>query len=248
MCTVLQLHTKWLCSISRLILQQIKLNSHIIAIIGLTMSVASCVLLADWQAIGNDECTNFSPYHHSALKLNSTAIVVSAQDIETEIYLQENALECNSTFCYKDCYLMGNSSISFSSRNYQTNNGDDAYSLCTDGNSYYVQMLPSRATDVISDVSNSVYRDAAMSLCENSVVEGSYCHWTPNSLVTRQHCNDCKPICRSTSKSLNFAQFCFGAALLMLSIPVAWVPVASMASERTNSDLQVNFNNCYMVA
>lgn len=87
------------------------------------------------------------------------------------------------------------------------------------------------------------YKDTIIKQCTQADVKGGNCHWTPNSAITNHYCTDCPPICRSVSKSLNFAQFCIGAAMLMLSIPVAWVPVASMASERTTKDMQVRFSH-----
>jgi hypothetical protein len=84
--------------------------------------------------------------------------------------------------------------------------------------------------------------------CTEADVGDDHCHWIPDSLVTRHYCTDCPPICRALSKSLSFVQFCLGAALLMLSIPVAWVPVASMASERTSKEMQVQLNIGSLIA
>lgn len=82
------------------------------------------------------------------------------------------------------------------------------------------------------------YKDM-MKQCTQADVGDDHCYWIPDSPITKHYCSDCPPICRGFSKSLNFAQFCTGAALLMLSIPIAWVPVASMASERTTKQMQV---------
>lgn len=82
------------------------------------------------------------------------------------------------------------------------------------------------------------YKDA-MKRCTQADVGGDQCLWIPDSPITKHYCSDCEPICRAQSKALNFAQFCIGAAMLMLSIPVAWVPVASMASERITNEMQV---------
>lgn len=87
-------------------------------------------------------------------------------------------------------------------------------------------------------LSQHKYKDI-IKRCTQADVNGTHCHWIPNSPITKHYCTDCPPICRGVSRSLNFAQFCIGAAVLMLSIPVAWVPVAAMASERTTKEMQV---------
>ena len=79
----------------------------------------------------------------------------------------------------------------------------------------------------------------AVNKCESTNVHGHQCHWIPNSIITKRHCADCPPICRSLQSSLTFVQFCIGASLLMVSIPIAWVPVAALTSDRVNKAAQV---------
>lgn len=79
----------------------------------------------------------------------------------------------------------------------------------------------------------------AVNKCENADIAGHQCYWTPNSIITKRHCSDCPLICRSLKRSLTFGQFCTGAALLMVSIPVAWVPVAGLISNRVHREAQV---------
>lgn len=88
----------------------------------------------------------------------------------------------------------------------------------------------------------SISKNFYNNMMEKCVGSAHNCHWIPNSIITKRHCSDCQPICRSPSHSLNFAQFCVGATMLMLAIPVAWVPVASLISERTSKDMQVYDN------
>lgn len=79
----------------------------------------------------------------------------------------------------------------------------------------------------------------AVNKCDGAIVHGHQCYWIPNSIVTHRHCTDCPPICRSLQRSLTFPQFCIGAALLMVSIPIAWVPVAALISDRVHREAQV---------
>lgn len=84
--------------------------------------------------------------------------------------------------------------------------------------------------------------EIAVNKCENANVQGHQCYWIPNSIVTKRHCSDCPLICRSRQHSLIFVQFCIGAALLMVSIPIAWVPVAGLISDRVHKEAQVSSN------
>jgi hypothetical protein len=84
--------------------------------------------------------------------------------------------------------------------------------------------------------------EIAVNKCESANIHGHQCYWIPNSIITKRHCSDCPPICRSIQYSLTFAQFCIGAALLMVSIPIAWVPIAALISDRVHKEAQVSSN------
>ena len=83
----------------------------------------------------------------------------------------------------------------------------------------------------------------AVNKCESANIDGHQCYWIPNSIVTKKHCSDCPPVCRSHQHSLSFVQFCIGAALLMVSIPIAWVPVAGLISDRIHKEAQVIYSS-----
>ena len=55
----------------RVIIQEFKINNRMIAMLGVTASIVGAALIADWQAIGYDPCTQFSPFHHPELTLES---------------------------------------------------------------------------------------------------------------------------------------------------------------------------------
>ena len=51
-------------------MQRLKLNSRIIAIFGIFITVVGLVLMADWQSIPHDPCTDFSLYHRPVIANN----------------------------------------------------------------------------------------------------------------------------------------------------------------------------------
>lgn len=71
------------------------------------------------------------------------------------------------------------------------------------------------------------------------------CHWNPHSSVTHRHCEDCPPICREKSNYLEFAQFTIAAAILLVSIPVARIPITSILSDIVSQEQQVY--NIYII-
>lgn len=259
----------------RIILQQIKLSSRAIAIIGLLMSISGCVLMGDWQAIPFDKCTYFSPYHNPALYSDKTMERLLHGDTQLRIQkISDNAgdfmstlgdeIKCSITTseridCNKmqnDCLLIQYSSgIEFNIFHYpcEAIQNVKTYAACqwswNQTFCLYVNETSDQAkTESFAASTHLIMtqdNDYTMKWCTQADVESNSCHWTPNSTIANHYCSDCPPICRSVSKSLNFAQFCIGAALLMLAIPIAWVPIAAMASERTSKDMQVHIITSY---
>ena len=89
-------------------------------------------------------------------------------------------------------------------------------------------------------IDNQIY-SAAMNICEAHSKTEEKCHWIPNSVITKEHCGGCQPICRGWDKSLNFYQFSVGAVLYMFTLPIAEVTLPLLISDRVPEDLQV----CY---
>ena len=61
--------------------------------IGLTATIVGAALIADWQAIGYDPCTQFSPFHHPELTHRTGAICLNnynLTDMEAHINLCSN--------------------------------------------------------------------------------------------------------------------------------------------------------------
>ena len=85
--TSLQYYT--LCSVLRFGLHLLKVNARIMAISGATASCIGLLIMMDWQSIGYDPCTQYSPYHHPEL-VNSTIPVGP----ETHIVVQQQESVC----------------------------------------------------------------------------------------------------------------------------------------------------------
>ena len=77
----------------------------------------------------------------------------------------------------------------------------------------------------------------AVQSCENH--HGGHCHWNPDSSVIHRRCEDCPPICRDHTNYLEFSQFAIAAAILMVAIPIARVPITSLISDIVSGENQV---------
>lgn len=233
------------------------------------MSILGCALMADWQAISFDKCTYFSPYHNPSLptptihksvihatrrqKISDNANVSSStfhEKISCSIISEQNSCRRALNECRLIQYSPG---IEFNVYNYPCEsidndkciktyacqlNQDQSFCLYVNETTHNEVTTQSFAASAQNLLTEHAYKDM-IKQCTQADVGGDRCYWIPDSPITKHYCSDCPPICRGFSKSLNFVQFCIGAALLMLSIPIAWVPVASMASERTTKEMQV---------
>ena len=112
------------------------------------------------------------------------------------------------------------------------------FSFCVIVNEMIQNMSELAVVQILQHLETRVY-NTAMENCLFTNTTSDDCYWNPNSYITRKHCEDCQPICRSRAHSLTFAQFVVGSALLMVSIPVGWVPVAALISNRVSTAAQV---------
>lgn len=197
----------------RVILQLLKLNSRILTIIGVMMSLIACAIIADWQSIPHDHCTRYSLFHHPNLVEHYGIKNVTA--VNSRIYTHSHPFELEAS---------------------------DSINTVKDGKDI---ALETAQVQVLQVVDNSVYY-VAVNACESA---NKYdCHWIPNSLITKKHCDDCQPICRSVYRTLNFVQFTIGAVLFIISMPIARVSVTAVISasvsksSQVHSDLHVHFN------
>ena len=276
----------------RLILQHFKLNTRIIAVTGLILTILSCALMTDWQSFPYDPCTELSPFHNPEIVLNYQSSIVKLRTrdekclqlyqmkIKPVVYVsvklnKRRLLSQNTTgmqcdrinncskhcdanidqcFCYsfdgKLCIHRSTNDAMFMSGkthdHFLCRHGESLNSMCisvqqsdTDlDNEINSESLHTVHSQALQLLQTNVY-DIAVNKCETADIRGHHCYWTPNSIITNRHCSDCPPICRSLQQSLTFAQFCIGAALLMISIPVAWVPIAGLISDRVHREAQV---------
>ena len=87
----------------------------------------------------------------------------------------------------------------------------------------------------------------ARNICMSADVPGRQCHWIPNSLLTKEDCEDCQPICRSLHQILTFPQFILGLALLLLSNSLLWVTIVALIVNQLPGELQVD-STCMLLS
>ena len=286
-----------------IVLQKMKLNSQSIAVIGLLLTISSCIIMADWQAIPYDECTENSPFHHPELTgqlpqpykvLNrrnvchrSHILADSLQEFELSIrsklvlslrHIRDTPLtdkkqfSCHSSdVCNARCrklldkllclqfyvYLdqhgcmkrlesrrpYGSTHSLMKNSSFLCSDKTSTFSFCVIVNEMNQNMSELAVVQILQHLETSLY-NTAMENCLFTNTTRDDCYWNPYSYITRKYCENCQPICRSRSHSLTFAQFVVGSALLLVSIPIAWVPVAALISNRVSTAAQVIFAIC----
>lgn len=240
------------------------------------MSILACVLLADWQSIPYDKCTEFSVYKDTKL-LTGNPYMDTESPMQIGVQLEEHSIYYSTSNERIKCNIIPNTTHNFFVGEFQeccfiqyssdsTRLHINKYPCDSIGDETYMMMFTchlNQSTPLCTSFNETVLNDTQISPFINDeftltrdqyqdamtrcIQGGDQCHWNPNSRITKHHCSNCPPICRSLSRSLNFLQFCFGACLLMISIPIAWVPVASMASEWTSKEMQVRVHTCHRI-
>ena len=196
----------------RILLQYLRMNNRIMFIVALLISVAAAVLLADWQSLPYDPCTEFSLYYHPEL---------------VERYKQE--IKNSSGLVPRDISLEHYGGLLWE----KSADGTPLYSVVNETPSAIVSHHPS------ANRINKEVIDLAVNKCE-SLYTSLHCHWTPMSLITGKDCPDCRLLCRSVDKTLNFIQFCLGAALLLISVPSVRVSLVNVITDYVNKQIQVS--------
>ena len=196
----------------RILLQYLRMNNRIMFIVALLISVAAAVLLADWQSLPYDPCTEFSLYYHPEL---------------VERYKQE--IKNSSGLVPRDISLEHYGGLLWE----KSADGMPLYSVVNETLSAIVSHHPS------ANRINKEVIDLAVNKCE-SLYTSLHCHWTPMSLITGKDCPDCRLLCRSVDKTLNFIQFCLGAALLLISVPSVRVSLVNVITDYVNKQIQVS--------
>ena len=210
--------------IHSLFLQTIKLNSRIITILGILLSVIGLTLMADWQSIPYDPCTEFSLYHHPEL-----ASGVSNTSLPP----------CPTVL--PDCPWL-NDSLRHNTTAVMTSEEEVAVATVS---LQHMEPFSPRHTVV-----NEIAYKLAMNVCESLSSSQYHCHWIPNSVITHRLCHACPPICRSVDHTLNFVQFMVGAVIFRITISIPRIGIMMVLSDVASRQYQVRYsgickvNNC----
>ena len=193
-----------------LFMQAIKFNSRIITILGITFSMIGLTLMADWQSIPYDRCTEVSLYHHP--ELTSGVSNTSLPPCPTLL---------------PDCPWLNESSWHNASA-VMTLEEEIAMSL--------QQMEPFSPQH---PVVNKIAYKFAMNVCESLGSSQYHCHWVPHSAISQRLCHACPPICRSVDHTLNFAQYMIGAVIFRITISIPSIGIMMIISDIVSRQYQV---------
>ena len=199
-------------SLHRLLLQRLRLNSRIIAILGTFCTVVGMVLMADWQSIPSDPCTNFSLYYHPELPNTLSNISMNP-----------------CSFAPSNCQWPPNGSSVY---NVSAKRDKDIVIES------FLQIPESIAhTQEVHPVLNVTAYNVAMNVCESLRESQYHCHWIPKS--TGILCQACPAICRGIDHTLNFIQFTIGAFIFGGTISLVRISVIIVISDIVSKDCQV---------
>ena len=200
----------------RIVVQNLRLNSRMTFIIAIITSIAATALMADWQSLPYDSCTDYSLYHNPGL------INTYQQEVNNSVLVQQDA-----SFVYH------------ANQGYQ---GRFLWEISLDGPSYsIINETPSMTTShslSTNQIKMGVVELAAKKCRSQNTSLG--CHWTPKSFITGKICPDCRLLCRSVHKTLNFVQFSLGALLLLMSVSTVRVSLVSIITDYVNKQVQVS--------
>lgn len=206
----------------RIVLQNLRLNSHISFIIAIITSIAATTLMADWQSLPYDPCMDYSLYHNPGL---------------VNTYKQQ--VQSNSVLVQQDA--------SFANHASQEYHGRFLLELHLDGPSYStISATPSGTPSHLlstSQIKMGVVELAAKKCKSQNASLG--CTWTPKSIVSGKVCSDCRLLCRGVHKILNFVQFWLGAMLLLMSVSTVRVSLVNVITDYVNKQIQVSIISWY---
>ena len=197
--------------IHRVLMQKLKMNSRIITIFGILCSVIGLTLMADWQSIPHDPCTDFSVYYHP----------------KVANYLSDSLEPCLTS--PSDCQWPQNGG---SIRNISA--------VENKSHLQYVEMTEFIVhTQGWNRVLNATVYRMAMNVCESLTESELHCHWIPKSVLNGELCEACPAICRGTGHTLNFVQFTIGALIYRASLPISTTASMIVLSDSVSKDYQV---------
>ena len=196
-------------------MQAIRMNSRVITILGIISSVIGLILMADWQSIPYDCCTEFSLYHHPEIApgVSNTSLPPTPKGLPDCPWLNDS-LQHNTT---------------------TVRTSEEAVAVAT---------MPLQQMGLFSPrhpVVNKISYDLAMNICQSLSSSQYPCHWIPNSVITHRLCLACPPICRSVDRTLNFVQYMIGAVVFRITISIPRIGIMMVLSDVVSRQYQVGY-------
>ena len=167
------------------------------------------VLMADWQSIPPDPCTNFSLYYHHEVPNTLSNISLNPCSIAPN-----------------DCQWPPNGTF--------VHNGS-----AVENKKIVILQMPESIvqTQEVHPVLNVTAYNMAMNVCESLRESQYHCHWIPKSTGTL--CEACPAICRGIDHTLNLVQYSIGAFIFQSTMSFARVSIMIVISDVVSKDYQV---------
>ena len=90
-----------------------------------------------------------------------------------------------------------------------------------------------------NSIDNNTLALSPCEVCKMHSGDPNHCFFNPDSRITHEYCDDCRPFCRSELHSLNFVQFLIGVCLFSFSFPLVRITMTIMFSDALGSASQV---------
>ena len=95
---------------------------------------------------------------------------------------------------------------------------------------------------------NSTSTSTAGCICESlSDVPNYNCYWNPNSIITGEYCERCRPVCLSHSHTLSFSQFLIGVFIISGSLTFSRIILTLIVSDLIGKSKQVCIKLCSVI-
>jgi len=162
----------------RMIIQELKIDNRIIAMLGIIAFIVGAALIADWQAIGHDSCSQFSLFHHPDLANKFKAICLDNYNLinpEDHNNTRSSYIPCsNVTLLRTVCESLGDTKYHCYWNQHSRMTGEECYacpSICrSEYKSLYLAQFGVGA--VLFEVGVGVTRTALMIVIANNLSKG----------------------------------------------------------------------------
>ena len=93
----------------------------------------------------------------------------------------------------------------------------------------------------LTECCNSTSTSTAGCICESlSDVPNYNCYWNPNSIITGEYCERCRPVCLSHSHTLSLIQFLIGVFTISGSVTFNRIIITLIVSDLIGKSKQVS--------